>query len=120
MINTYEEALNWIHSRLNLGIKPGNNRVIWMLNQLDNPHHKMKYVHIAGTNGKGSTITYMRSILQQANYKVGTFTSPYIENFNERISVNGDPISDENIVKLVNIVKPIVENLDKTHYGATR
>ncbi|GAA3321079.1 hypothetical protein GCM10020331_034960 [Ectobacillus funiculus] len=67
---------------------------------------------------KGSTLTYIRSILEQAEYKVGTFTSPYIESFNERISINGTPIPNEDIAELVRIVKPIAEALDETEFGA--
>ncbi|MFX3624042.1 MAG: folylpolyglutamate synthase/dihydrofolate synthase family protein [Ectobacillus sp.] len=118
MIHTYEEAIKWIHSRLKFGMKPGLERMQWMLGRLDNPERRIKCVHFAGTNGKGSTVTYMRSILQQAGYKVGTFTSPYIETFNERISVNGVPIPDEDLVQLVNSVKPVVEQLDETELGA--
>lgn len=118
MMHTYEEAINWIHSRLKFGIKPGLERMKWMLDELGNPEQNMKCVHLAGTNGKGSTLTYMRSVLQTANYKVGTFTSPYIETFNERISVNGKSIADEEITMLVNVVKPVVEKLDETDLGA--
>jgi dihydrofolate synthase/folylpolyglutamate synthase len=117
MIHTYKEAVDWIHSRLKFGIKPGLDRMEWMLEQLGNPHRRIKAVHIAGTNGKGSTVTYMRSVLQKAEYKVGTFTSPYIESFNERISVNGESIADEELVKLVRIVKPVVEQMETTELG---
>ena len=98
MFKTYEEALHWIHSRLRLGIKPGLMRMEWMLEKLDHPEQKVKFVHIGGTNGKGSTVTYLRCILEKAGYETGTFTSPYIEQFNERISLNGIPISDEEII----------------------
>ena len=89
MITTYEEALDWIHNRLRFGIKPGLERMEWMLEQLDFPQQNLNAIHVAGTNGKGSTVSYLRNMLEEAGYKVGTFTSPYIETFNERISVNG-------------------------------
>ncbi|HDR7792173.1 TPA: bifunctional folylpolyglutamate synthase/dihydrofolate synthase [Bacillus luti] len=117
MIHTYEEAIGWIHSRLKFGIKPGLERMRWMLEELGNPERHIKCVHLAGTNGKGSTLTYMRYMLEGAKYKVGTFTSPYIEIFNERISVNGTPIADEEITELVKLVKPVVEKLDETDLG---
>lgn len=117
MIHTYEEAIGWIHSRLKFGIKPGLERMRWMLEELGNPERHIKCVHLAGTNGKGSTLTYMRYMLENAKYKVGTFTSPYIETFNERISVNGTPIADEEITELVKMVKPVVEKLDETDLG---
>ncbi|WP_436864159.1 bifunctional folylpolyglutamate synthase/dihydrofolate synthase [Bacillus fungorum] len=117
MIHTYEEAIGWIHSRLKFGIKPGLERMRWMLEELGNPERHIKCVHLAGTNGKGSTLTYMRYMLENVKYKVGTFTSPYIETFNERISVNGTPIADEEITALVKMVKPVVEKLDETDLG---
>ncbi|MED2184257.1 glutamate ligase domain-containing protein [Bacillus wiedmannii] len=117
MIHTYEEAIGWIHSRLKFGIKPGLERMKWMLEEFGNPERHIKCVHLAGTNGKGSTLTYMRYMLEDAKYKVGTFTSPYIETFNERISVNGTPIADEEITELVKMVKPVVEKLDGTDLG---
>ncbi|KAA0761662.1 folylpolyglutamate synthase/dihydrofolate synthase family protein [Bacillus sp. SH5-2] len=117
MIHTYEEAIGWIHSRLKFGIKPGLERMRWMLEELGNPERHIKCVHLAGTNGKGSTLTYMRYMLEGAKYKVGTFTSPYIETFNERISVNGTAIADEEITELVKMVKPVVEKLDETDLG---
>ncbi|NEU02965.1 bifunctional folylpolyglutamate synthase/dihydrofolate synthase, partial [Escherichia coli] len=81
------------------------------------PEKKIRAFHVAGTNGKGSTVAFIRSMLQEAGYTVGTFTSPYIITFNERISVNGIPISDEEWTALVNQMKPHVEALDQTQYG---
>ncbi|EAE7465864.1 bifunctional folylpolyglutamate synthase/dihydrofolate synthase [Listeria monocytogenes] len=116
-LNSYEEALDWIHGTLRLGIKPGLARMEYMMEKLNHPEKANKWVHIAGTNGKGSTLTFVRNALEEAGYKTGTFTSPYIEVFNERISVNGEPISDEMIVSLANRIKPIAEELEKTFYG---
>lgn len=118
MIQTYDEALQWIHNRLRFGMKPGLERMNWMLEQLDYPHQNIKAIHIAGTNGKGSTVTYLRYMLQEAGYDVGTFTSPYIETFNERISINGTPISDEEMLRLVQEVKAVVERVEETEFGA--
>ncbi|MBM7701345.1 bifunctional folylpolyglutamate synthase/dihydrofolate synthase [Metabacillus iocasae] len=118
MITTYEQALNWIHHRFKFGMKLGLERMEWMLTQLGNPHHNIRTVHVAGTNGKGSTVSYLRNILQQAGYRVGTFTSPYIETFNERISVNGVPISNDEMIELVNEVKSVVDAVEETEYGA--
>jgi dihydrofolate synthase / folylpolyglutamate synthase len=117
MFTTYSEALDWIHARLRLGIKPGLARMEWMMERLGSPELKMKTVHIGGTNGKGSTVTFLRSILEADGYSVGTFTSPYIEQFNERISVNGKPISDEEIVQLTNIIVPLADELEATELG---
>ncbi|OCA91270.1 bifunctional folylpolyglutamate synthase/dihydrofolate synthase [Bacillus sp. FJAT-27225] len=117
MFQTYTEALEWIHGRLRLGMKPGLTRMEWMMDKLGNPENLVKSVHIGGTNGKGSTLTFLRSIYEAAGYTVGTFTSPYIESFNERISVNGQPVSDEDIVKLANRIKPLADELDQSELG---
>lgn len=117
MIHTYEDALSWIHGRLRLGIKPGLSRMEWMMERLNHPEKKIKAIHVGGTNGKGSTVSYLRNILQRAGYRVGTFTSPYIESFNERISVNGKPISDEEIVSLLQVIKPLADELEETDLG---
>jgi len=117
MFHTYEEALHWIHSRLRLGIKPGLMRMEWMMEKLDHPERKVTFVHIGGTNGKGSTVTYLRSILEKAGYETGTFTSPYIEQFNERISLNGTPITDAEITELTNVIYPLSVELEKTELG---
>lgn len=117
LIKTYEEAVDWIHSRLRLGIKPGLSRMEWIMKKLDHPEKELKAVHIGGTNGKGSTLTFLRNILEASGYDTGTFTSPYFEVFNERISVNGKPISDEEILELVNVIIPLAEELEETDLG---
>lgn len=118
MFTSYDEALQWIHSRLKLGMKPGLKRMEWMMERMQHPERKLRAIHVAGTNGKGSTVSYIRSILQEAGYKVGTFTSPYIEQFNERISINGNPISDQDMVELASKIKPLVEELEQTELGS--
>ncbi|MBJ7572240.1 bifunctional folylpolyglutamate synthase/dihydrofolate synthase [Bacillus halotolerans] len=117
MFTAYEEARSWIHSRLKFGVKPGLDRMKQLMARLDHPEKNIRALHVAGTNGKGSTVAFIRSMLQEAGYTVGTFTSPYIITFNERISVNGTPITDEEWVTLVNQVKPIVEEIDQTEHG---
>ena len=109
----YLESLYWIHERYKFGIKPGIKRMEWMLERLGNPEKNIKGIHVVGTNGKGSTVSYLKNALIKNGYQVGTFTSPYIETFNERISLNGFPITDDEIVKLVEIVKPVSEALDE-------
>ncbi|RST76227.1 bifunctional folylpolyglutamate synthase/dihydrofolate synthase [Siminovitchia acidinfaciens] len=116
-MNTYTEAISWIHSRLKHGINLGLARMEWLLEKMGNPEKELKVIHVAGTNGKGSTVTFLRSILNEAGYEVGTFTSPYIETFNERISINGNPVSDADLVKLVRIVKPLTEELEAGELG---
>ncbi|CAD2075393.1 bifunctional folylpolyglutamate synthase/dihydrofolate synthase [Phocicoccus pinnipedialis] len=114
----YKETLDWIHNRGKFGIKPGVRRMTWMLNELGNPQDNIRGVHVVGTNGKGSTVAYMRSSLNNNDYTVGTFTSPYIVVFNERISIDGNPISDEDLAYVANIVRPISERMiEETDLG---
>jgi dihydrofolate synthase/folylpolyglutamate synthase len=117
MLHSYEEARDWIHNQLPVGIKPGLVRMEWMMEQLNHPERRIKSIHVGGTNGKGSTVSYISNILQEADYVVGTFTSPYIEHFNERISINGEPISEEDFLAVSNIIKPLTEQLKDTELG---
>ncbi|NEW66800.1 bifunctional folylpolyglutamate synthase/dihydrofolate synthase [Carnobacteriaceae bacterium zg-84] len=107
-----EEALAWIHSRVTLAPRLGLERVETLLEMVDNPHRAIPTIHIAGTNGKGSTVTYLRYMLEELGLTVGTFTSPYIEAFNERIAINGVHITDEKIIEYVQKYKPLVEKMD--------
>ncbi|OES44223.1 bifunctional folylpolyglutamate synthase/dihydrofolate synthase [Domibacillus iocasae] len=116
-MNNYEEALEWIHGRLRTGIKPGLARMDYMMERLNHPERRLKAVHIGGTNGKGSTTAMLRSILTEAGFETGTFTSPYIEQFNERISVNGAPISDEEITLLAGKIKTIADEMEDMEIG---
>lgn len=106
---TYNEALEYIHAVQWAGHKPGLERTRTLLAALGDPHKKLRFVHIAGTNGKGSTAAMIASCLQAAGYKVGLYTSPFINRFNERIQVNGQPVPDEELVKLVEQVKPCAD-----------
>ena len=89
---TYREAVEGINSALRFGIKPGLERVRWLLEAFGNPQEKLQFVHVAGTNGKGSTAAYTASILQQAGFRTGLYTSPYVCDFCERIRLDGKPI----------------------------
>jgi len=114
MFKNETEVINWISGQLRFGIRPGLTRMAIALEKLGNPHLQLKTLHIAGTNGKGSTVTFLRSVLQEAGYQVGTYTSPYIETFNERISLNDIPISGADLVVCANKVYPIVEEINQT------
>ncbi|QDK71266.1 bifunctional folylpolyglutamate synthase/dihydrofolate synthase [Lactococcus protaetiae] len=107
-----EEAVEWIHSRLKFNIRPGLSRVAALLKLLGNPENELSMIHIAGTNGKGSTVAFTRSIFMQAGFKVASFTSPFIETFGERMSINAQPIPDDKLVYYVKLIKPLVEQLD--------
>ena len=83
----YEEALNWIEQRARFGIKLGLKNIRTLLERLGNPEQRVPCFHIAGTNGKGSVSIYLSYILEEAGYKTGLFTSPFIESFRERKSL---------------------------------
>lgn len=102
---TEKEALEYIHSLLRFGSKPGLERILRVLEILGNPQDNLNIVHVAGTNGKGSTCTYISSVLSEAGLSVGLYTSPYITCFNERIRLNGENISGEDLAYYTEIVK---------------
>lgn len=110
---TIETALEWIHSRLKFNIRPGLTRIEALLKLLENPEKELSMLHIAGTNGKGSTVAFTRGILEQLGLTVATFTSPFIETFGERMAINSHPIPDEKLIKYVGQLKPLVEEMDK-------
>ena len=105
----YESALEYIHAVQWAGHKPGLTRTHTLLAALGDPHKQLRFIHVAGTNGKGSTAAMLASCLQAAGYRVGLYTSPFINRFNERIQVNGQQIPDEELVRLVERVKPVAD-----------
>ena len=105
----YEEAMQYIHAVQWAGHKPGLSRTRTLLAALGDPHKQLKFVHVAGTNGKGSTAAMLAACLQAAGYRVGLYTSPFINRFNERIQVNGEQIPDRALVQLVEQVKPAAD-----------
>jgi dihydrofolate synthase/folylpolyglutamate synthase len=110
---TYQEALTYIHSTPNFARGAGLERITALLAQLGNPQNQLKFVHIAGTNGKGSTAAVTASVLQAAGYSAGLYTSPYLERFNERMQLNGVAISDQALAQLTEKLKTAVDALDK-------
>ena len=107
----YSEALEYIHGASGVFCKPGLERISELCEALGNPERGMKFIHVAGTNGKGSTSAMLSNILIQAGYKVGLYTSPYIYRFNERMQVNGEPIDDDALTNLVIEIAPVVEKM---------
>jgi len=108
-----QEAIEYIHSFFWKGSIPGLSRTQELLRRLNNPEKKLKFVHIAGTNGKGSTAAMTASILQKAGYRVGLYTSPYIYRFNERIQINGEQIADEDVAAVTEYVKQFAETMEE-------
>ncbi|MRH42959.1 bifunctional folylpolyglutamate synthase/dihydrofolate synthase [Aquibacillus halophilus] len=113
MYTNIEDVLRFLQSRNGLGIKPGLERMTKMLEQLDHPEQQLKVVHIAGTNGKGSTLTFIKQALVQNGYKVGSFTSPSIDRFNDQIKINDQVIPDSSLMKITNRLIPIIVTLDE-------
>ena len=108
-----QDAISYIHSFFWKGSIPGLSRTQELLRRMGNPEKKLKFVHIAGTNGKGSTAAMTASILQKAGYRVGLYTSPYIYRFNERIQVNGIQIPDEDVATVTEYVKQFAEAMEE-------
>lgn len=113
----YDESMDYIVNTARFGKKSGLERIKKILELLGNPHEKIKFIHIAGTNGKGSTTAMISSILINAGFKVGMFTSPYIEKFEERIQVNGQNISKSALSEIVTDVSKAVDKVVKMGYG---
>ncbi len=107
----YNQAIDYIHSVNWTFCKPGLERVQELCSALGDPQDRLKFIHVAGTNGKGSFCAMTDSILRHAGYKVGLFTSPYIVEFNERMRINGENISDSELCELVEIIKPYAEKM---------
>ena len=107
----YTEAVDYIHSLLKFGIRPGLSGMDALLSFLDNPHKSLRFVHVAGTNGKGSVSTALSNILTDAGYKTGLYTSPYVSDFLERIQFCGELLSENIFTQNVEIVKKAVEEL---------
>lgn len=113
-----EQAVDWINSLIPFGIRPGLERIQLMMERLGNPERRLKFIHVAGTNGKGSTCAMLTSVLLAAGYDVGTFTSPYIERFTNRFKFNNEDIPDETLVQIANQLRPLVEEIAKTELGS--
>ena len=107
----YNEALEYIHGISWTFCKPGLERISELCEKLSHPEKKIKFIHVAGTNGKGSFCSMLSSILIKAGYRVGLYTSPYIKVFNERMRVNGENIKDEVLADITARVKPIAESM---------
>ena len=105
----YTEALEYIHSVNWTFCKPGLERITALCEALGDPQKDLKFIHVAGTNGKGSFCSMTESVLRAAGYKTGLYTSPYIKVFNERMQVCGEMISNEELASLTEYVKPIAD-----------
>lgn len=107
----YEESLEYIHGISWCFCKPGLERIGELCEKLGHPERGLKFIHVAGTNGKGSFCSMLSSILFKAGYKTGLYTSPYIRVFNERMCINGEPISNNELAEITTYVRPIAEKM---------
>ncbi|MEO3947164.1 folylpolyglutamate synthase/dihydrofolate synthase family protein [Gorillibacterium sp. CAU 1737] len=115
---TYEEAVGWINAQVPLlGIRQGLERMERLMELLDHPERRLSFLHVAGTNGKGSTCAFLTEALLASGYQVGTFTSPYIVKFTNRLQFNGRDISEEDLLAIANQLKPLAEEMAKTELG---
>lgn len=105
------EALEYIHSVSWKGSVPGLERISKLLSLIGNPEKNLRYVHIVGTNGKGSTAAIISSVMRAAGYNVGMYTSPFIITFNERMQVNGEMISDTELAEITEYIKPFADSM---------
>lgn len=108
----YKEALEYMDSVGFFGSKPGLERIEKLCTALGEPQNELKYIHIAGTNGKGSCAAMLASVLKAAGYRTGLYTSPYLFRFNERMQINSQQIPDEALAEIVSRIKPIADGMD--------
>ena len=109
------EVEKWLHSRIGLNFRSGLGRMQRAVDLLGNPEQTYPIIHVTGTNGKGSTIAFMRELFASHGKKVGTFTSPHIVSIHDRICINGDPVSDADFIRLADQVKTMEQELLETH-----
>ena len=113
----YQEAMKYITEVGNFGSNYGLERTYKLLELLDNPQDKLKIIHVAGTNGKGSTTAMITSMLKGCGYKVGMYTSPFLEEFEERIQINGENIPKEKLAQLITKIKYAVDKVIEEGYN---
>lgn len=123
---TYQEAEAFLFEQLPMFQRVGGSaykkdldNTLALLKSLGNPHQKGKFIHVAGTNGKGSTASFLASILKEAGYKTALYTSPHLKSFTERMRINGIPISKEEVIEYVERFKPIIEELRPSFFELT-
>lgn len=122
----YDEVLNYLYTQLPMFQRVGNDafrkdltNTLRLCEYLSRPQHRFKSVHIAGTNGKGSSSHMVASVLQQAGYKVGLYTSPHLKDFSERIRLNGKTIEQQYVIEFVNRIKPIIQEVSPSFFEIT-
>lgn len=108
----YSDTIAYIHSLERFGIKPGLERISALCEKIGNPQNHLRFIHVAGTNGKGSACTMIAEVLKCAGYKTGLYTSPYVTDFRERIQINSEMIAKRDLISCVGAVKTACEKYD--------
>ncbi len=123
---TYSETLDFLYARLPLfsrigdrALKFGLSNILALSEKLDNPHKNGKFIHVAGTNGKGSVSHMLAAILQSAGYKTGLYTSPHLKDLRERIRIDGEMIPEDQVVAFVQRIQPYIETIDPSFFEMT-
>ena len=119
MIFNIDSILEELYNLQRLGIKVGLDHTIELLKAIGNPHENLKLIHIAGTNGKGSTCSILSNILIEHGFKVGLYTSPHLKKFNERIQINGHQILDDHIASFFKDNRKIIKSIEATFFETT-
>ena len=113
---SYRVCIDWLFARHRFTMKPGLERVEWLLGAVGSPHEQFRVVHVGGTNGKGSTSCMIASVLREHDLRVGLYTSPHVVDFTERILTGNEPIRPERVVELVDRLKPAAEEMEATFF----
>ena len=119
MASNFQKLLKDLYSLQRLGIKTGLEHTQQLLDACGNPHHQLKFIHLAGTNGKGSTAAFIYSILRASGLNIGLYSSPHLVRFNERIRVNGVPIADEKIAEYMKLFSAEIRRIESTFFETT-
>jgi dihydrofolate synthase/folylpolyglutamate synthase len=118
-VNAYNDALAALYDRTAGGTRLGLERTAALLELIGNPQHRFRSLHVAGTNGKGSVVATLAAILRASGYRTGAYTSPHLVDFRERIVVNGEPVSEQRVVRFADEMLPHCNRLGATFFEAT-
>ena len=126
MLNTYQQTLAYLYQNVPMFQRVGASaykadltNTLALCEALGNPQNKVKFIHVAGTNGKGSTSHMLASVLQSAGYKTGLYTSPHLKEFTERIRIDGQEIDQSQVVDFINRIKPLIESIKPSFFEIT-
>ena len=119
LLTSYSEAIQALFARTSGSIKPGLERTEELLARLGSPHRRLAAIHVAGTNGKGSVVATCEALLRARGFTVGRYTSPHLVDFRERITVNGHPISEKEVLDFLERWIPAAEEMGASFFEVT-